>query len=46
MKLPKVDDIRKKAHAIEKAKNTILKVEDIEQVIMIVHHRTGFSCMI
>ncbi len=32
MKLPKVDDVRKKARAIEGAKNVTLKEEDIEQV--------------
>ena len=36
MKLPKVDDVRKKARAIEVAKNATLKEEDIEQVIMII----------
>ena len=33
MKLPKVDEVRKKARAIEGAKNFTLKEEDIEQVI-------------
>ena len=42
MKLPKVDDVRKKARAIEGAKNVTLKEEDIEQVIMFVYHRTFF----
>lgn len=37
MKLPKVDDVRKKARAIEGAKNVTLKEEDIEQVIMIAY---------
>ena len=36
MKLPKVDDVRKKARAIEGAKNVTLKEEDIEQVVMII----------
>lgn len=32
MKLPKVDEVRKKARAIDGAKNVTLKEEDIEQV--------------
>ena len=35
MKLPKVDDVRKKARAIEGAKNVTLKEEDIEQVMIL-----------
>lgn len=34
MKLPKVDEVRKKARAIDGAKNVTLKEEDIEQVGM------------
>ena len=32
MKLPRVDEVRRKARAIDGAKNASLKEEDIEQV--------------
>lgn len=34
LKLPKIDEVRKKARAIDGAKNVTLKEEDIEQVEM------------
>ena len=34
LKLPKIDDVRKKARSIDGAKNVTLKEEDIEQVEM------------